>query len=306
MAATSTPQHVRWIGSDEAGYGPTIGPLVVATVALSSDDERQSLSDRLRELGCDDSKKVYAGKNLARLEGIALAGLAHGLGWTPSSAHELWQMLGDPEPDPSDEPWRSVEIPLPIAATIIPAWQLPASDLKVSMVHAQHLNAARQEGQNRHEVEAEALLTHWRAMHSDQAQPLHALCDRLGGRRHYHDLLQRCWPEASIGEAETIPGGCLHRVVFGGQQHSWRFCTKADANDGLCGLASCIAKYCREVAMRQFNTYWCSRLRSLKPTAGYPADAKRFRFQLGSGLFSAFSDRFWRFSADEIETHNET
>ena len=55
--------------------------------------------------------------------------------------------------------------------------------------------------------------------------------------------------------------------------------------------------------MHQFNQYWGQRLRSLRPTAGYPADAKRFRFQLGTGLFSAFSERFWRFSPDEIESN---
>ena len=37
-----------------------------------------------------------------------------------------------------------------------------------------------------------------------------------------------------------------------------------------------VAKYLRELAMRAFNAFWCSRVEKLRPTAGYPQDARRF------------------------------
>jgi hypothetical protein len=37
------------------------------------------------------------------------------------------------------------------------------------------------------------------------------------------------------------------------------------------------AKYLRELAMRPFNDFWCARVKDLRPTAGYPMDAHRFR-----------------------------
>ena len=40
------------------------------------------------------------------------------------------------------------------------------------------------------------------------------------------------------------------------------------------------AKYHRELAMRAFNDFWTTKLPGLKPTAGYPNDAKRFREQI--------------------------
>ena len=41
-------------------------------------------------------------------------------------------------------------------------------------------------------------------------------------------------------------------------------------------LASMTAKYLRELAMRPFNAFWRRHIPGLKPTAGYPADARRF------------------------------
>ena len=37
------------------------------------------------------------------------------------------------------------------------------------------------------------------------------------------------------------------------------------------------SKYLRELAMRAFNDFWCTRVPGLAPTAGYPRDARRFK-----------------------------
>ena len=54
------------------------------------------------------------------------------------------------------------------------------------------------------------------------------------------------------------------------------FRPRADAGGGPVAVASMLAKYLREVCMRQFNRYWAGHVPGLKPTAGYPVDAKRF------------------------------
>jgi hypothetical protein len=46
-------------------------------------------------------------------------------------------------------------------------------------------------------------------------------------------------------------------------------------------LASMVSKYLRELAMRAFNEYWIGRITDLKPTAGYPVDAQRFKHAIG-------------------------
>jgi hypothetical protein len=37
------------------------------------------------------------------------------------------------------------------------------------------------------------------------------------------------------------------------------------------------SKYLRELAMRALNAFWGPRVPGLRPTAGYPQDARRFR-----------------------------
>jgi hypothetical protein len=38
-----------------------------------------------------------------------------------------------------------------------------------------------------------------------------------------------------------------------------------------------ISKYVRELAMLRFNRFWSARVPDLRPTQGYPVDARRFR-----------------------------
>jgi ribonuclease HII len=54
------------------------------------------------------------------------------------------------------------------------------------------------------------------------------------------------------------------------------FRPRADSASAAVALASMLAKYLREVCMRQFNRFWATHVPGLKPTAGYPVDARRF------------------------------
>ena len=79
---------MRWVGIDEAGYGPNLGPLVMTAVVAEGPDGRPrarplgDLADHRRprrgggryRLWVDDSKRVYqAGKGRDRLDATTLA-----------------------------------------------------------------------------------------------------------------------------------------------------------------------------------------------------------------------------------------
>ena len=57
------------------------------------------------------------------------------------------------------------------------------------------------------------------------------------------------------------------RLTFQPRAESAHFCT---------ALASMVSKYVRERLMEEFNRFWLERTPGLKPTAGYPGDARRF------------------------------
>ena len=70
---------------------------------------------------------------------------------------------------------------------------------------------------------------------------------------------------------------------FGPQERRIEFRFQARAEAHLpAALASMASKYLRELAMRAWNEFWCGRLPGLAPTAGYPQDAVRFKAQIAT------------------------
>jgi ribonuclease HII len=102
------------------------------------------------------------------------------------------------------------------------------------------------------------------------------VCDKHGGRNRYAALLQHHFPEEWI---ETqLESGPASRYAWGPSETKVEICFRVKGEAELpVALASMTAKYHRELAMRAFNHFWCERVPDLKPTAGYPLDAKRFK-----------------------------
>jgi ribonuclease HII len=106
--------------------------------------------------------------------------------------------------------------------------------------------------------------------------PIHAVCDKHGGRNFYTAILQHHFSEywiAPVFEShseshyEWGEPDARTRVVF--RMNGERFMPTA--------LASMTAKYLRELSMKAFNEYWCARVPNLRPTAGYYGDSRRFK-----------------------------
>ncbi len=110
-------------------------------------------------------------------------------------------------------------------------------------------------------------------------EPCSITLDKHGGRNRYGAILQHHFPDSWI---ETINEG------RSASRYRWTHRdSPIDATFRVGGeellptaLASMTAKYHRELAMRAFNDFWTTKLSGLKPTAGYPNDAKRFRAEI--------------------------
>jgi hypothetical protein len=105
------------------------------------------------------------------------------------------------------------------------------------------------------------------------------VCDKHGGRNRYGAALQRQFTESLVeirgesrAESQYVFGPTDARVDVRFRRGGEAFLPTA--------LASMTAKYVRELAMRAFNAFWQNHLPGLRPTAGYPVDAKRFKREI--------------------------
>jgi hypothetical protein len=114
---------------------------------------------------------------------------------------------------------------------------------------------------------------------SGEGRAARVRCDKHGGRHYYLGPLAEAFPDAWIDRGEEGPA--LSRYTLRDSSRSRHLdlslSPRADADDGLVALASIVAKSLRESWMASFNAHWTARIPGLRPTAGYPVDAIRFR-----------------------------
>jgi hypothetical protein len=125
--------------------------------------------------------------------------------------------------------------------------------------------------------------------------PIAILCDKHGGRDRYLPLLMTCFPDRFI---EIVSEGRRLSVYrFGPAEQRVEIAFQAKGESHLpTALASMASKYLRELAMHAFNDFWRQQVADLRPTAGYPLDAKRFKAEIAAAQQSlGISDRIlWR------------
>lgn len=318
------------IGLDEAGLGPTLGPLVVGGFATRERGagEHDSLRDRMQavigEPGCrdgrievGDSKKIHTGsRKLARLERTALATIVWVHGELPSTVGELFERVlvreFEVEADRRAPWWGMLDEALPIVVDrddVLAAGERLASaaeraDVEALWYRADLVDAARVNRELDEEHEAGGTKNTWAThavlrmaaqVHAEvEGRQLTIACDRAGGRQGYSRELRRAFPALidpvagqaglfdSLGEA-----GALHvlgeardvsryRMSFSRREIELGFFVGGDRIDPRISWASILAKYLRELLLRPFNRYFAERVSGLRPTAGYPEDAKRF------------------------------
>lgn len=289
------------VGIDEAGYGPNLGPLVQTAVSvfLPDDDPAgwetlQSCIHRAAEkisakndhrLCIDDSKKVYAKSNgFARLE----RGVFCGLGLVPGTLTQLLTRLCDAAvlADLAGEVWfnGADTIPFPDSPQpeSWPTFTLPegvqVGPAVANLVPTPLFNKIVRGSGSKGTVLSAGLVGLLQAMVRSlpAGEPACVLCDKQGGRQYYAPVLQSAFPDGWIVAEEETPTESRYRVERLHRPLTVCFRPRADADGVSVALASMLAKYLREVCMRQFNRYWQSHRPDLKPTAGYPVDAKRY------------------------------
>jgi hypothetical protein len=315
------------VGIDEAGYGPNLGPLVQAAVALRLPDgdpagwttlkgvvrrcgERAKKGDE--RLLIDDSKKVYARGGFEALERGAMT-----VAPVSTSVGELVHkacLKGCPG-EVAAEAWFD-------PAERVPATAAPESlfgesaglgdraaeqtlrarvgSVFASVVPAPQFNHIIGVADSKGVVLAlgltDLLAATLAALPADDAEPLVCVGDKLGGRNFYAAILQRAFPAGWVVIEKESAEESRYRVEHLDRPVAVTFRPRADGDSVSVALASMLCKYLREVCMRQFNRFWATHVPGIAPTAGYPVDAKRFYAEIKPAMakLGLADDQVWR------------
>ena len=313
----------QFIGMDEAGYGPNLGPLTIASTLWETPSNPHScdFAALLKEvldtqstckktkLHIADSKLVNTGKNgFLSLETSALT-LLNLTGVETSSIRKiLKQVCQSPtmSAESLDEiPWFKQDLSLPVEVefnmveTMTKRLQqcmekndVHCRQIQVQLIPANQFNQLLDQFGSKGVVLstlAFELLSHiWSP--DSQAETLF-VGDKHGGRNRYDEFLAQIVDDSMIFRLEEGRPVSRYRV----NSTEIRFQAKGESHLPV-AAASIIAKYLREVTMIQFNTFWNQHCPNVKPTKGYPVDAKRFHtaIQKSQAKLNIKDDQLWR------------
>tara|TARA_R110000850_G_scaffold100947_11_gene208893 strand:- start:4340 stop:5302 length:963 start_codon:yes stop_codon:yes gene_type:complete len=298
------------IGMDEAGYGPNLGPLVItASLWKVPDDPRQfdfwsalesvvsqkKPRKNSRHLHVADSKQVHsATAGLGPLERSTLPFLQlQSQSERLASLGELWRLLiATPAhlDEIQREPWsgeRRFELPSVIDVKAVEESRqslqqaLDSAGIELRGICSEIVLPERFNSLCREYGSKGVMLTRLcmnlltRVWDRECSESTLIIGDKHGGRNRYDEFLD-----------EILDGEMIFRVEESTQKSVYkigntevRFQTRAEEHFPV-AVSSMVCKYTREVMMEQFNQYWCEHVADLKPTKGYPVDARRFKSEI--------------------------
>jgi len=310
------------VGIDEAGYGPNLGPLVQAAVALylpeSDPAGWNTLKGAVRRahekpdgrLLIDDSKKVYAKGGLEALE----RGVMRLAPWS-SCVGELVRKvcLQHCRTELPTEAWydSNERLPLLVApeeycetngSLAVPSYSEGGRflvSMVASVVPTPRFNRIVDESGSKATVLGRGLVELIAELTTHEipgTEPLLILCDKQGGRNFYTPMLQDAFPDGWVIAERESAEESRYRVELLPRAVTVTFRPRADGDSVAVALASMVCKYLREVCMRQFNRFWATHVPGIAPTAGYPVDAKRFYAEIQPAMakLGVTADQVWR------------
>ena len=299
------------IGTDEAGYGPSLGPLVITATKWECSHQESDLYHDLADVVTNspreanakglpsriliaDSKAASRSGGLGSLELPVLVLLHAVYGNIPSTLPELVTLV---MPDTSIDFLQSifwlkdVQVSLPAAKLKCgPEKILQLSnrfkkvccenkaeliEVRSAIVLPSEFNASVIKYGNKANLLSQSTLELILDFISGSEEDVLIECDKHGGRNYYGPLISKILTDQPVTPLVESPSRSAYRWMQESRPREIRFTPKGEEQLPV-ALASMVSKYLREVFMLAWNDFWKTHLPEIKPTKGYPQDAKRF------------------------------
>jgi ribonuclease HII len=244
------------IGVDEAGYGPLLGSLNLCVFATL-----ESFTDEIQ-----DSKKIYKRNKINTLVNRCQYYFQEFDSKTNFSYNEIHNC----------EPWHYY-LNREDENIDLYSFNNQNSWVCLAALFPSEFNQFVAEGLNKAEILTKVMIKALSNIFSklpSNHKKIELKIDRLGGRKNYTNLL-KSWG-ATIHSFEEQNQISTYETTFFNRQVNISFQVKGDTQHHCIAAASCFAKLHRELNMENFNHWWLERIPSLKKTAGYYIDGKRF------------------------------
>ena len=292
------------IGTDEAGYGPNLGPLTLGitlwevpnvTVDLYHAFESVVSSKRVRgTLMVADSKDVYhSGQSIETLEETVLAFLSTLHQGLPERFQNLADWLGLDLSGRGECYGSLAEWPLPVCASpsviaeraerlenVFRSTGCRLGGLRGSVIFPSQFNDSVDRLGNKAELLSFETLTLVSGFLGDSLSRGEATvligCDKHGGRSKYAGMLNQYLTTEFVHIERESMECSEYRWQQGESEIAMHFRARGETFLPI-ALSSMIAKYLREICMNAWNAYWQNKIPGIKPTKGYPVDARRFK-----------------------------
>jgi len=302
-----------FVGIDEAGFGPILGPLVVSSSTFSLPRNlieadlwqtlRRSLANKRKHIAgrllIADSKKAYS-KSLGtkHLERTVLACLKC-LGKEPATLTELIALLcPDCLERLSDYPWYKgagncqlgavppdIKLASAVLSDDLTTNGIKLLDLKSCCLDVGHYNKMVDSVKNKARVLFTATSRLIKSAFDEfGGDELQIIVDRQGGRVRYRANLQRMFEGMELKILSESPAASSYELGAGGKKMRLHFVVGADERFLPVSLASMVSKYLRELLVANINRYFTGFHSDLKPTAGYWKDGLRFIKELKTNI----------------------
>ena len=300
-----------YAGIDEAGYGPMLGPFVVsrAVFAVEGHDGTQEppclwkklkkavcrqVKDRRRRIAVNDSKKLYTpSAGLSQLERGVLS-FAHLSGQAGGTLDQLLALLCDEgDSRTPDELWYGNDdggptVPheatageVAIAAAMLrrcaEAEGFAVRNLNAAVVYEKRFNELIAATQSKADCAWQFVSRHMQFVWDTYGEHHpRVVVDRQGGRKVYHQLLQRLFSDADVLLQDESNDISRYHIRGGDRRMTVSFEVGSEQRHMPVAVASMTAKYMREMLMMRFNRFFAQHAPQIRPTAGYYGDGRRF------------------------------